>query len=72
MAQGPVYLESVKDSLVLSTERTVAVVGLDDVVVVETPDAVLVSSRERVQEVRRIAERLRNEKGAAPESDGSL
>ncbi len=72
VAQGPVYLESVKDSLVLSTERTVAVVGLDDVVVVETPDAVLVSSRERVQEVRRIAERLRNEKGAAPESDGSL
>lgn len=72
VVEGPVHLESVKDSLVLSTERTVAVVGLEDVVVVETPDAVLVSSRERVQEVRRIAERLRNRKGAAPESDGSL
>ena len=61
VVEGPVYLESVKNSLVLSTERTVAAVGLEDAVVVETPDAVLVASRDQVQDVRRVAERLNNE-----------
>jgi len=34
--------------------RLVAVVGLDDVVVVDTPDAVLVTTRERAQDVKQI------------------
>lgn len=38
--------------------RAVAVVGLDDVVVVDTPDAVLVLSRERAQQVKAIVEAL--------------
>ncbi len=58
VVEGPVFLESVEDSLVLSTERTVAAVGLKDAVIVETPDAVLVASRDQVQNVRRVAERL--------------
>jgi mannose-1-phosphate guanylyltransferase/mannose-6-phosphate isomerase len=36
----------------------VAAVGLHDVVVVETPDAVLVTSRERSQDVKKIVNRL--------------
>ena len=63
VVEGPVFLESVQNSLVLANERTVAAVGLKDVVVVETPDAVLVASREQVQEVRRIVEQLKDEKG---------
>jgi hypothetical protein len=39
---------------VRSTTRRVAVVGIDDVVVVETEDGVLVIPRERSQEVREI------------------
>ncbi len=70
VVEGPVFLESVQNSLVLANERTVAAVGLKDVVVVETPDAVLVASREQVQEVRRIVERLKDEKGSVPPSDG--
>jgi mannose-1-phosphate guanylyltransferase len=42
------------NSLVRSTGRRVAVVGLDSVVVVETEDGVLVIPRERAQEVRGI------------------
>jgi len=42
-------------------DRLVAVVGLDDVVVVETADAVLVASRDRAQDVKAIVERLRDE-----------
>ena len=62
VTQGSVHLESAQNSLVLANGRTVAVIGLDDVVVVETPDAILVASREKVQDVRRIAERLNNRK----------
>lgn len=39
--------------------RTVAVVGLDDVVVVDTPDAVLVTSRARAQQVKAVVDALR-------------
>ena len=64
VVEGPVFLESVQNSLVLAHERTVAAIGLKDAVVVETPDAVLVASREQVQEVRRIVEQLKDEKGS--------
>jgi len=43
---------------VQATSRLVSVVGLDDVVVVETPDAVLVTRRERSQDVKKIVARL--------------
>ena len=43
-----------RDTLVHATSRLVGVVGLDDVVVVETPDAVLVADRERSQDVKHI------------------
>jgi mannose-1-phosphate guanylyltransferase len=37
----------------------VAVVGIDDVVVVDTPDALLVTTRAHAQEVKAIVDRLR-------------
>ncbi|MFC6154459.1 mannose-1-phosphate guanylyltransferase [Nocardioides yefusunii] len=40
--------------VVPASGRTVAVIGLDDVVVVDTPDALLVTTRERAQEVKAI------------------
>ena len=39
--------------------RTVAVLGLDDVVVVDTPDAVLVTTRARAQEVKSLVDELK-------------
>lgn len=39
--------------------RVVAVVGLDDVVVVDTPDALLVTTRERAQDVKAVVDALR-------------
>jgi mannose-1-phosphate guanylyltransferase len=41
--------------------RTVAVVGLDDVVIIDTPDALLVSSTEASQDVKKVVDRLRDE-----------
>ena len=39
--------------------RVIAVAGLDDVVVVDTPDAVLVTTRARAQDVKSVVEALR-------------
>jgi len=55
--QGEVVLLDVAGSLVIAASRTVSVVGLDDVVVVETPDAVLVVPRDQSQRVREVARR---------------
>ena len=47
-----------RNTLVHATSRLVAAVGLEDVVVVETADAVLVADRARSQDVKKIVERL--------------
>ena len=56
--EGEVTLHDVTGSFVKATSRTVAVAGLSDVVVVETPDAVLVLPLDRSQEVRDLARRV--------------
>lgn len=60
--QGDVLLEDVQGSLVIATDRMVACVGVSDVVVVETPDAVMVLDKSRTQEVKKIVARLKAEK----------
>jgi len=44
-----------------SEEQVIAVLGLDDIVVVRTQDAILVAPRERAEEVKRFVERLQSE-----------
>ena len=39
--------------------RVVAVIGLDDVVVVDTPDALLVTTRARAQDVKQVVAELK-------------
>jgi mannose-1-phosphate guanylyltransferase len=61
------------NSLVLAQDRLVVTIGLDDVIVVDTPEALLVCSGERSQEVRKIAEELakaRRELEAQEEHNG--
>ena len=55
---GDVQAIGVRGSYVRAPHRPVAVIGLEDVVVVDTEDAVLVASRTRSQEVKAIAARL--------------
>lgn len=57
-SRGYVLLEDSRDSHVHATSRLVAVLGLEGVVVVETPDAVLVADRSRSQDVRRLVGRI--------------
>ncbi len=58
--RGDVYVDGVKNSLVRAESRIVAVVGLDDVVVVETNDAVLVAHKDQVQRVKQIVDHLKS------------
>jgi len=51
---GDALVHDSKNTLVHATSRLVSVVGLSDVVVVETPDAVLVTDRSRCQDVKHI------------------
>jgi len=45
--------------LVDSSERLVAVLGVEDLVVVDTPDAILVCHKDRAQDVRLVVDELR-------------
>jgi mannose-1-phosphate guanylyltransferase len=45
--------------VVATSGRLVAVLGLDDVIVVDTPDALLVTTRKHVQDVKSLVERVR-------------
>ncbi len=58
VTQGDVVLEDVEHSYVRAERRLVSAVGVRDLVIVETADAVLVAPRDRAQDVRRIVDRL--------------
>jgi mannose-1-phosphate guanylyltransferase/mannose-6-phosphate isomerase len=55
---GDVLLEGSSGTLVHATSRLVAAVGLKDLIIVETPDAVLVTHRACTQEVKAIVAKL--------------
>ena len=57
-AVGDVIVDDCRNTLVHATSRLVSVVGLKDVIVVETADAVLVADREKSQDVKKIVARL--------------
>ena len=58
-ARGDVLFETSSNNLVHASGRLVACLGVDDLVVVETPDAVLVAHRDHTQDVRKIVARLK-------------
>lgn len=62
--RGEVLLEGVKDSLVYSSGRTVSVLGLEGIVVVDTKDALLVADRSKSEDVKKIVDALK-ERGSA-------
>ena len=55
---GDAIVKDSSNTLVHATSRLVSLVGLQDVIVVETPDAVLVADRARSQEVKQIVNQL--------------
>ena len=64
---GDVIAVDSKNSLVRSENRLVSIVGLEDVIVVDTTDALLVTVRDKSQNVREIVDQLK--KKARPEAE---
>jgi mannose-1-phosphate guanylyltransferase/mannose-6-phosphate isomerase len=60
--RGDVWLQDVKNSLIHAEGRLVAAVGVENQIVVETRDAVLVTTRDRAQDVKKIVESLKAKK----------
>lgn len=59
---GDVLATDSRNTLVHATSRLVALVGVQNLVVVETPDAVLVADRSRSQDVKHIVNALQQQK----------
>jgi mannose-1-phosphate guanylyltransferase len=62
ITSGDTLLVDTADSIVWGDSRLVAALGLRGLIVIDTPDALLVCPKERAQDVREVARRLR-EKG---------
>lgn len=60
--QGDVLMIGAHDSLVQAEHRMVGVIGLGNVVVVETADAVLVAAKDKTQQVKDIVNHLAKQK----------
>ena len=60
--RGDVLARDCRNTLAISDKRLVALIGLNDVVVVDTDDAVLVAHKDRVQEVKDIVASIKQAK----------
>jgi mannose-1-phosphate guanylyltransferase/mannose-6-phosphate isomerase len=61
VTQGDVIIEGAQGCYVRAEDRLVAVVGVDDLVVVDTKDALLVVPRARAQDVKNVVTRLQSQ-----------
>ena len=68
VSQGDVLLQNCDNTLALSEGRLIACVGVSDLVVVETADAILVSHKDKTQDVKKIVDALK----AKGRSEGSI
>ena len=56
--RGAVYTTGAEGNIAVSNGRAIALCGVRDLVVVETPDAVLVCHRDAVQDIKKIVQQL--------------
>jgi len=68
VAQGDVLLHDSTNTLALSEGRLIACVGVNDLVIVETADAILVAHKDKTQDVKKIVDSLK----AAGRSEGQI
>ncbi|HWQ38889.1 MAG TPA: mannose-1-phosphate guanylyltransferase/mannose-6-phosphate isomerase [Burkholderiales bacterium] len=59
VTQGDVHLDGVRNSYVRAESRLVAAIGVEDLVIVETPDALLVTKKEHAQRVKDLVDALK-------------
>jgi len=57
--RGDVYCDGASNNLIRAESRMVAVIGVSDLVIVETSDAIMVAHKDRVQDVKKVVEHLK-------------
>lgn len=60
VSRGDVLLQDVSNTLVRAESRMVAALGVEDLIIVETDDAVLVAHKDKVQDVKKIVDSLKS------------
>lgn len=58
---GDVEIEAAKNCYIRAESKLVVALGVDDLIVVDTADALLVAHREKVQDIKNIVEKLHND-----------
>ena len=61
VAKGDVLLNECRNTLAISESRLVACVGVENMIVVETPDAVLVVHKDKTQDVKQVVDMLKQQ-----------
>jgi mannose-1-phosphate guanylyltransferase/mannose-6-phosphate isomerase len=56
--QGDVFTEDTTNTYIHANHHMVATIGVQDLVIVDTPNATLISTKDKVQEVKKIVEQL--------------
>ncbi len=59
--KGDIFLHNTKNCYINSEDQLVAAIGVENLVIVNTKDAVLVAQKDQVQDVKRVVEFLKNE-----------
>ena len=57
--EGETYLHDVSNTFIQASGRLIAAVGVDNLIIIDTPDALLVAHKERSQDVKQIAGQLK-------------
>jgi len=65
---GDVLTHDTSNSMLFSQSRLIAAVGVEDVVAIETPDAILISSRQRAKDVGELVKRMRSMDRVEPDT----
>lgn len=58
-AAGDTVLIDARDNFIHRTDRVVAAIGVDGLMIVDTPDALLVAAKDRAQDVKQVVEALK-------------
>ncbi|MDO6565298.1 mannose-1-phosphate guanylyltransferase/mannose-6-phosphate isomerase [Amphritea sp. 1_MG-2023] len=57
---GDVIAHDTNDSFVMSSDRLVTTLGVDNLIIVDTPDALLVADKRKIQDVKKIVAEIKN------------
>jgi mannose-1-phosphate guanylyltransferase len=65
--EGDVLIDGVKNSFIQSTNRLVSVIGVSDLVVVETKDSILITEKNHSNKISNIIDKLKHQKREEPD-----